>query len=96
MKFSLKERCKTYSFWFAILSAVLLLVQAIGEPLGLTISEDTYMSIINAVLGVFVVLGIISDPTDKTTESTDSTAETADETSDTDSQADSDSTGSQT
>jgi len=65
MKFNLKERFKTYSFWFAILSAVFLLIQAIGEPLGLKINEDTYMSIVNSVLGIFVVLGIISDPTDK-------------------------------
>jgi len=84
MKFSLKERCKTYSFWFAILSALVLLVQAIGEPLGLTISQETYISVINAVLGVFVVFGIISDPTDKTTtEETTTTGTTTEETTET-------------
>ena len=65
MKFDLKERSKAYSFWFAILSALFLLIQAIGEPLGLVISEETYMSVINSLLGIFVVLGIISDPTKK-------------------------------
>lgn len=63
MKFDLKERCKSYSFWLAIASAVFLLIQAIGKPLGLEVSEEVYMSIINAVLGIFVVFGIISDPT---------------------------------
>ena len=65
MKFDLKERCKSYSFWLAIASALFLLIQAIGKPLGLDISEEVYMSIINAVLGIFVVFGIISDPTKK-------------------------------
>lgn len=65
MKFKLKDRCKTYSFWFSIASAIFLIVQAIGEPLGLKISEESYMSIINSVLGFFVVLGIITDPTEK-------------------------------
>lgn len=56
---------KTYSFWLGLSSAILLLVQAIGEPLGLKINEAQYMAIINAILGVFVVLGIISNPSSK-------------------------------
>mgnify|MGYP002520970568 CR=1 FL=1 len=58
----LKNKLKSYSFWVSLASAVLLLVQTIGRPLGLVIDESTYMSIVNSVLGVFVVLGIISHP----------------------------------
>lgn len=58
----LKSKLKSYSFWVSLASAVLLLVQTIGRPLGLVIDESTYMSIVNSVLGVFVVLGIISHP----------------------------------
>ena len=60
-----KPMYKTYSFWLGLSSAVLLLIQAIGEPLGLKINEAQYMAIVNAVLGVFVVLGIISNPESK-------------------------------
>ena len=62
MSETLKNRLKSYSFWVSLASAVLLLVQAIGKPLGLVINEEIYMSIVNSVLGVFVVLGIISHP----------------------------------
>ena len=58
----LRNKLKSYSFWVSLASAVLLLVQTIGRPLGLVIDESTYMSIVNSVLGVFVVLGIISHP----------------------------------
>ena len=62
MSSALKNRLKNYSFWVSLASAILLLVQAIGKPLGLVINEEIYMSIVNSVLGVFVVLGIISHP----------------------------------
>ena len=60
-----KPLFKTYSFWLGLSSAVLLLIQSIGEPLGLKINEAQYMAIVNAILGVFVVLGIISNPASK-------------------------------
>ncbi|MBQ7977225.1 MAG: hypothetical protein IJ301_01310 [Clostridia bacterium] len=59
---SFKNRLKTYSFWVSLASAILLLVQSVGKPLGLVLNEEIYMSIVNSVLGVFVVLGIISHP----------------------------------
>ena len=62
MSTAFKNRLKTYSFWVSLASAVLLLVQTIGRPLGLMIDEALYMSVVNSVLGVFVVLGIISHP----------------------------------
>ncbi len=62
MSWNIKSQIKTYRFWLAIASAVLLLIQAIGEPLGLVINEEQYMSVINSVLGIFVVLGILSNP----------------------------------
>lgn len=62
MSVKLKNRLKNYSFWVSLASAVLLLVQAVGKPLGLVINEEIYMSIVNSVLGVFVVLGIITHP----------------------------------
>ena len=45
-------------------SAIFLIVQAIGKPLGLKISEDYFMSVVNAILGALVVFGIISRPSE--------------------------------
>ena len=53
---------KSYSFWLSLASACLLLLQAVGKPLGLEINEEVYMSIINGILGIFVVLGIVTYP----------------------------------
>ena len=56
----MKSKFKSFKFWMGLASAVLLLIQAIAEPLGLEIDESVYMSIVIAILGVFVVLGIVS------------------------------------
>ncbi len=62
MKPYLKKKLKSYSFWLSILSALFLVVQLVGKPLGFVISEESYMSIINSILGILTVFGIISKP----------------------------------
>ncbi len=57
---NLKQKIKTQSFWVGLSSALLLLCQALLKPLNIEISEEQYLSIINAFLGVFVFLGIIN------------------------------------
>ena len=83
MSLNFSTQLKSYSFWLGIASALLLLVQSIGEPLGLEINEEAYMSVINAVLGVFVVLGIISNPASQKTANTEITTEAQDTSKDT-------------
>lgn len=60
MQIDWKNQIKSYSFWLAVASACLLLLQAVGKPLGLNVNEDMYMSVVNAILGVFVLFGIIA------------------------------------
>lgn len=60
MRIDWKAQIKSYSFWLSVASACLLLLQAVGKPLGLNVNEEYYMSIVNAVLGVFVLFGIIA------------------------------------
>ncbi|MBR4270605.1 MAG: hypothetical protein IKQ31_02895 [Clostridia bacterium] len=62
------QKFNSYSFWVSLSSAMLILIQAIGTPAGLEISEEIYMSVVNSVLGVFVLLGIVPKPTSKTEE----------------------------
>ena len=61
------KKYKSFSFWLSLFSAILILIQSVLKPLGLQISEDVYMSIVNSLLGIFVVLGFISKPQDDET-----------------------------
>lgn len=67
----------SYRFWLSVASACLLLFQAVGKPLGLDVNEEIYMSFVNAILGVFVLFGIIA-PT-HTVENEDEQFDTNDE-----------------
>ncbi len=59
MKKNFFRKINTYGFWVSLASAMLILVQAVGRPLGLEMDEEVYMSVINSVLGVFVLVGIV-------------------------------------
>lgn len=54
-----KTRFKNKTFWVALASAIVLLTQ----QLGLEIFPENIMDIVNTVLMIFVILGVISDPT---------------------------------
>ena len=54
-----KVRFKNKTFWVALASAIVLLTQ----QLGLEIFPENIMDIVNTVLMIFVILGVISDPT---------------------------------
>lgn len=58
MKLKLKEKIKNYGFWISLISSVILLVQAFGVKIDVPYINE----IVTAILGVFVTLGIISDP----------------------------------
>lgn len=67
MKINWIVRIKNKDFWLAIIPAVLLLVQAIAAPLGLTLDfgelGNQLMAIVNAVFAVLTIIGIVQDPT---------------------------------
>lgn len=50
-----KQRLRKKRVWLAIASALLMVLQA----LGMDIMEEQYNEIVNAVLTVFVLLGIV-------------------------------------
>jgi len=73
------KKINTYSFWVSLSSALLIIVQAVGRPLGYEVDTEVYMSIINSVLGAFVLVGIVPKPS-KLEETSSTKAETKDET----------------
>lgn len=62
-----KVRIANKNFWMAMIPAVLLLIQAIGAPLGLVLDfgelGNQLLAIVNAVFSVLAILGIVNDPT---------------------------------
>lgn len=67
MQINWKVRIANKNFWMAMIPAVLLLIQAIGAPLGLVLDfgelGNQLLAIVNAVFAVLAILGIVNDPT---------------------------------
>ncbi|WP_036701143.1 phage holin [Paenibacillus sp. FSL R7-269] len=61
----MKSKWRNYRMWVSLTAAVLLGVQTVGVIFGLQLAPEKYDQVtaaINAVLGVLVVLGIVSNP----------------------------------
>lgn len=62
-----KVRVKNKMFWMAIIPAVLLLIQMVAKTFGIELNldalGDNLLAVVNAVFGVLVILGIVTDPT---------------------------------
>lgn len=54
------SRFKTYAFWLALSSAVVILVQSVGKLFGFEIESSTIENVIMSICGVLVVLGIVT------------------------------------
>ena len=57
----LKEKFKSYKFWVALTSAVIIFLQTLGKELGFSISEETISNIVITFCGILVLLGLIND-----------------------------------
>ncbi len=61
----MKNKWRNGGLWVALASALLIAAQAIGALFGFSIDGEMsakIMTAVNAVLGVLVVLGIVSNP----------------------------------
>lgn len=67
MNINWKVRLVNENFWLSLIPAVLLLIQAIAAPLGMTLDfgelGNQLLAIVNAVFAVLAILGIVQDPT---------------------------------
>jgi len=57
----LTEKLKSYKFWVALTSAVIIFLQTIGKELGFSISEEVITNIVMTLCGILVLLGFIDD-----------------------------------
>lgn len=79
---NLKNRVKTYAFWVALSSAVVVLVQSLGKLFGFEIESSTIENVIMSICGVLIVLGIVTNSTDSKTDDGVDYDKTQDEISD--------------
>ena len=60
-------RFKNKTFWLAVIPAMLLLIQTVAAVFGYTLDlgelGDKLLAVVNAVFGVLVILGVVTDPT---------------------------------
>ena len=54
------NKFKTYAFWVALSSAVVILVQSLGKLLGVEIESVIIENVIMSICGILVVLGIVT------------------------------------
>jgi phi LC3 family holin len=70
LKMDWKTRIKNKAFWIALIPAVIVLIQVVGNIFGLDLSNLTGLSqqlidVVNAVFVVLSILGVVIDPTTK-------------------------------
>ena len=58
----MKEKIKSYGFWTALAGALVVLVDALGDLFGFSISDEIVSGVVMAVAGVLVVLGVVTMP----------------------------------
>ena len=62
-----KVRVKNKNFWFAIIPALLLVIQAVAALFGFTLDlgnvGNNLLAVVDAVFLVLSILGIVNDPT---------------------------------
>ena len=60
-------RLKNKNFWLSQIPAIILLIQVVAAPFGITIDlgelGNQLLAIVNAVFAVLVIIGIVEDPT---------------------------------
>jgi uncharacterized membrane protein len=57
------ERFKNYGLWVSLFALIGLVLQTYGLFAKLGLTNETYNSIVSAILAVLVAAGIISNPT---------------------------------
>ena len=62
-----KVRIKNKEFWISLIPAILLLIQVVAAPFGLTLDfgelGNQILAIVNAIFALLAILGIVVDPT---------------------------------
>lgn len=61
----LLDKFKSYKFWVALTSAIIIFLKTLGNEIGLHISEEILSNIIMSFCAILVVLGFVKDDRDE-------------------------------
>ena len=61
-----QNRFKSWALWLGIAGAVWLIASALGLPEKIGLTNEAYNTILNAVGTILTLLGIVNNPTSKT------------------------------
>ncbi len=61
----LSNKFKSYKFWVALTSAIIIFLKTLGNEIGLHISQEVLSDIVMSFCAILVVLGFIKDDRDQ-------------------------------
>lgn len=64
-KTSKQNRFRSWVMWSGIAGAIWLIVSALGLPQKIGLTNDTYITVVNAIGAILTLLGVVNNPTDK-------------------------------
>ena len=62
---SKQNRFRSWVMWSGIAGALWLIVSALGLNQKIGLTNDTYISIVNAIGAILTLLGVVNNPTSK-------------------------------
>lgn len=60
-----KEKLKSYNFWISLVSAIILILNILGDKFNFSVDPNLIIDLSTALCSIFVILGIISIPKSK-------------------------------
>ena len=62
-----KVRLKNKYFWISIIPALILVIESVAKCFGVTLDmtdlQNNLIAVVNAIFVVFVIIGVVNDPT---------------------------------
>ena len=77
-KMTFKEKLKSYNFWISLVSAIILILNILGDKFNFSVDPNLIIDLSTALCSIFVILGIVSIPKPKSNTNNDTFSETTD------------------
>ena len=62
---SKQNRFRSWVMWSGIAGALWLMVSALGLPQRIGLTDETYITVVNAIGAILTLLGVVNNPTDR-------------------------------
>ena len=75
-KMTFKEKLKSYNFWISLVSAIILILNILGDKFNFSVDPNLIIDLSTALCSIFVILGIVSIPKPKSNTNNNTFSET--------------------